>query len=217
MRAYGDDAGALSRVSSPSTRAARPTIACWPSLCRPTSAPSSRCGATKGLGARGVQRALAAVRSFFRYLAREGIAGERRAARRAHAAHRAHLAAPAERKRCRAHAGRSGRARRRMAGARATWRCSRCSTARACAFPKALGLKRGDVPLGAIAQRARQGAQGTQRSAPAGGARSGGALCRADPVYRRARRRAVPFAPRQADERARGPSLDAALAFAPRA
>ena len=45
----------------------------WRNCGPPTSAPSSRRGAAKGLGAGGVQRALAAIRSFYKFLAREGI------------------------------------------------------------------------------------------------------------------------------------------------
>ena len=64
----------------------------------------------EGLGAGGVQRALAAVRSFYRFLAREGIL-ENAAPRAVRTpAHQARPAAALERDRCRARARRGGRA-----------------------------------------------------------------------------------------------------------
>ena len=188
LRAYGDDRGALSRflrrAQGPHAGRSHAGQACRP----PTSAPSSRCGATKGLGARGVQRALAAVRSFFRHLAREGIL-ENAAPRAIRTPRVARTpAAPAQRKRCGAHAGRSGRARCRMAG-RARRGAAHAALWRGPAHFRGLEAQARRRAARRIAQRARQGAQGTQRSRPAGGARSGGALCGADSVFRRARRR----------------------------
>ena len=77
-------------ISCATIKAARRTNACWPSSRPPTSALSSRSGASEGLScAKACSRALSAVRSFFRYLAREEIVENRRRPRRAHAAHRA--------------------------------------------------------------------------------------------------------------------------------
>ena len=64
----------------------------------------------EGLGAGGVQRALAAVRSFYRFLARENILENAAPARRPHAAPEAPPAAALERDRCGAGDRGSGRA-----------------------------------------------------------------------------------------------------------
>ena len=72
LEAYRRDVRAISRISGGASRQTRHAAQPWPGSRRRTCAPSWRRGATAGIGGRSLMRALAGVRSFARFLEREG-------------------------------------------------------------------------------------------------------------------------------------------------
>ena len=152
-----------------------PSLPNSPSSRRRTCAPSWRRGAADGIGGRSLMRALAGVRSFARFLERNGkgkvgaLAAVRAPKVPKTLPKPLAIAAAKQRRRCRPARRRGARA---VGARRATPRCSRCSTAAGLRISEALGLdarRRARARQGRRHHRHRQGQQAAHGAAAAAG------------------------------------------------